>query len=233
MAPSRSSPGPSAVIFDMDGLMLDTERISLRVWQQAAGELGYVLDARVAEAMIGRSAPANRVLLEAHFGPSFSYDALADLARARYLSVLAAEGVPRKPGLVELLEFLEARGVPRAVATSTARDLARHKLDRAGVGRYFDVVVGGDEVVDGKPAPDIFLLAADRLGQEPARCVVLEDSGPGIRAARSAGMVPILIPDGREPAADTRALSAFVVDSLRTAQPLLERLLDVAQPSQR
>jgi HAD superfamily hydrolase (TIGR01509 family) len=139
--------------------------------------------------------------------------------------VLEAEGVPRKPGLVELLELLRARDVPRAVATSTAGRLARHKLEQAGVGGYFEVIVGGDEVAHGKPAPDIFLAAADRLRQQPTRCAVLEDSGPGIRAAYDAGMVPILIPDGRPPAEETRRLAAFVVESLAAVTPILDGLM--------
>jgi HAD superfamily hydrolase (TIGR01509 family) len=215
----------SAVIFDMDGLMLDTERIALRVWREAARDLGCPLDDVVAEQMVGRSTAANRLMLQAHLG-DLSFDDLAALAEARYRAALASEGVPRKPGLIELLDMLHARGVPRAVATSTARQLARHKLDQAGVLGYFDVVVGGDEVVHGKPSPDIFLRAAERLGELPAGCAVLEDSGPGIHAANAAGMLPILVPDGgRLPAGETRALAAYVVASLFEAREILERLL--------
>jgi HAD superfamily hydrolase (TIGR01509 family) len=215
----------SAVIFDMDGLMLDTERIALGVWREAARDLGFVLHDEVADGMVGRTAASNRVLLGAHYGSEFPYDELAALADVRYRQVLEAEGVPRKPGLVELLEFLRERSVPRAVATSTASQLARHKLAQAGVDEYFEIVVGGDDVAHGKPAPDIFLLAAARLGQAPERCAVLEDSGPGIRAAYDAGMVPILIPDLRPPADDTRQLAAFVLESLTAAQPILESLI--------
>jgi HAD superfamily hydrolase (TIGR01509 family) len=221
----------SAVIFDMDGLMLDTERIALRVWREAARELGYDLDDALAHRMVGRSAATNRLMLQAHFGQPFSFDDLSTLAEGRYREVLAAEGVPRKPGLVELLEMLRARGVPRAVATSTARELARHKLAQAGVLSYFEIVVGGDEVTHGKPAPDIFLRAADRMGERPPDCAVLEDSAPGIQAASAAGMVPILVPDGdRRPPAETCALAACVVDSLPAAQLVLERLLAAGRP---
>jgi HAD superfamily hydrolase (TIGR01509 family) len=216
----------SAVIFDMDGLMLDTERIALRVWREAAHDLGCPLDDVVAEQMVGRSTAANRLMLQAHLGDRLSFDDLAALAEARYRAALASEGVPRKPGLIELLDVLQARGVPRAVATSTARELARHKLDQAGVLGYFNVVVGGDDVVHGKPSPDIFLRAADRLGEVPAECAVLEDSGPGIHAAHAAGMLPILVPDGgRLPADDARALAAYVAASLFEAREILERLL--------
>ena len=216
----------SSVIFDMDGLMLDTERIALGVWRQAAIDLGVALDDALAEQMVGRSRAANRLMLQAHFGHRVSFDDLAALAEARYQAVLASEGVPRKPGLIELLDMLRARGIPLAVATSTARALAHHKLGQAAVLGYFDVVVGGDDVVHGKPSPDIFLRAADRLGARPAECVVLEDSGPGIHAASAAGMLPILVPDGgRLPPVEIRRLAVYVAESLPVAQRILERLL--------
>ena len=215
----------SAVILDMDGLMLDTERIALTVWRQAAADLGFTLDDEVAERMVGRTSATNRLMLQMHFGDAFSYDELLTLADSRYRETLDRDGVPRKDGLIELLDFLESRRIPRAVATSTARDLARHKLGQAGVAHYFDVIVGGNEVAHGKPAPDIFLRAAECLGKLPAECVVLEDSGPGIYGASSAGMLTILIPDGgRVPLPETRARAAFVVDSLAQAQPIIERL---------
>jgi HAD superfamily hydrolase (TIGR01509 family) len=219
----------SAVVFDMDGLMLDTERIALVVWRQAAADLGFALDDEVAERMVGRTSATNRLMLQMHFGESFSYDELWALADSRYLEALNRDGVPRKDGLVELLDFLAARGIPRAVATSTSPDLARHKLERAGVVQYFDIVVGGTDVERGKPAPDIFLRAAERLGKLPVECVALEDSGPGIFAASTAGMVTILIPDGgREPLAETRERATFVVESLFDAKGIVEGLLTSA-----
>lgn len=216
----------SAVIFDMDGLMLDTERIALVVWRQAAADLGLDLDDEVAGRMVGRTSATNRLMLQMHFGDGFSYEELAALADARYRETLDRDGVPRKDGLVDLLDVLKERAVPLGVATSTARDLARHKLDRAGVAGYFDVIVGGNDVAHGKPAPDIFLRTAERLGKRPDECVVLEDSGPGIQAASDAGMVTILVPDGgRAPSADTRARASFIAGSLTDARPIVERLL--------
>ena len=218
-----------AVVFDMDGLMLDTERIALIVWRQAAADLGFTLDDEVAGRMIGRTSATNRLMLQMHFGERFSYDELSALADARYRETLDRDGVPRKDGLVELLDFLAAHDIPRAVATSTARNLAQHKLAQAGVAHYFDVIIGGNDVTHGKPSPDIFLRAAERLGKLPAECVALEDSGPGIHAASSAGMVTILIPDGgRAPAPETRDRASFVADSLLEAKGILETLLQPA-----
>ena len=220
-------PKPLCVLLDMDGLMLDTEPISLRAWRAAAEDLGYVLDDGICEAMIGRPATANVAQLRAHFGDDFPGEALLAAAADGYRALLESGGVPHKAGLEDFLRFLDARSIPRAVATSTATSLAREKLSRAGVLGYFDVVVGGDLVERGKPAPDIFLAAAARLGARPSDCVVLEDSGPGVLGAAAAGMRPILIPDGREPRPDVRAAAAAVVESLHDAARLIETWLGI------
>jgi HAD superfamily hydrolase (TIGR01509 family) len=216
---------PLALILDMDGLMLDTEPVSLRAWRNAASAFGLTLENEVYGQMIGLNLDTSKELLERLFGPSCPVDELAQAAYVRYREDLAANGVPIKAGLFEFLQFLEEHRIPRAVATSTATDLARHKLGCAGVLSHFDVVVGGDQVARGKPAPDIFLLAAERLGFRPADCAVLEDSDPGIRAANAAGMRSILIPDDGEPRQETREAAFAVVPSLGAARVVIERLL--------
>lgn len=215
-----------ALILDMDGLMLDTERISLRVWKQAAQDLGHELDEETCERMIGISQAGNREMLRGRLGSEFPVDDLIRLAQARYREVLDADGVPLKPGLLDFIQFLDERRIPRAVATSTATELAMHKLQQAGVLRHFEIVVGGDVVSRGKPAPDIFLEAARRLERRPDDCVVLEDSGPGIQAAAAAGMKPILIPDGREPSAEARRAAFAVVASLAAAKAVIAAMMD-------
>jgi HAD superfamily hydrolase (TIGR01509 family) len=216
---------PIAIILDMDGLMLDTEPISLRIWKEAAVDLGYVLSDELCVGMVGRTTAANMTRLRQHFGAEFPAAELERSAGARYRAHLEAHGVPRKPGLEDFLSFLDERGLARAVATSTATDLARRKLDQAGVLGYFEVIVGGDQVSRGKPEPDIFLMAATRLGYAPADCVVLEDSGPGIQAAAAAGMRPILIPDGRTPAAAASRAAHATVESLSAARQIIESFL--------
>jgi HAD superfamily hydrolase (TIGR01509 family) len=215
---------PLAVILDMDGLLLDTEPISLAAWRQAAEQLGYRLTEEVSDRMIGVSQAGNRAMLLEHFGEGLPVDALRDLAETEYRRVLDEGGVPHKPGLVTFLRFLDERQLPRAVATSTATGLAVHKLRQAGILHHFDIVVGGDQVSRGKPAPDIFLKAAEGLGHDPEHCVVLEDSAPGIQAAAAAGMRPILIPDAREPLPATRQASYAVVESLAAAAVVIDRL---------
>lgn len=216
---------PLAVILDMDGLLLDTEPISLRVWKQAAAELGYDLDDEVCERMIGVSQAGNRAMLLRHFGSGLPVDQLVASAQAHYGRALDADGVPHKAGLLEFIRFLDRHQIPRAVATSTATPLAAHTLGQAGVLQHFEIIIGGEQVVRGKPEPDIFLKAAERLGHRPEHCVVLEDSGPGIHAAAAAGMRAILIPDLRAPTLETRQAADVVVESLSAAVAVIERMI--------
>jgi beta-phosphoglucomutase-like phosphatase (HAD superfamily) len=214
-----------AVILDMDGLMLDTEPVSERAWKTAASEMGYAIEDALFAQMIGCNMASVHQLLFARFGGAFPADQLGCRARALYRKALDADGVAHKTGLLDLLAFLDAWRVPRAVGTSSAHGDARYQLDRAGILHRFDAVVGGDQVDLGKPKPDLFLLAARKLGARPADCVVLEDSDPGISAAQAAGMTSILVPDSRDPAVATRQAAYAVVDSLVEARDVLERLL--------
>jgi HAD superfamily hydrolase (TIGR01509 family) len=219
------------VIFDMDGLMLDTEPISLVAWQAASAELGYELDAATYDRMIGLGHAAALDVLRRHFGDACPIDTLSAAAQVKYRAALDADGVPLKPGLSALLRFLDDRQVQKAVATSTETALATDKLRRAGVLDPFEVVIGGDRVRRGKPAPDIFLLAARHLGLHADRCLVLEDSAPGARAAAAAGMSVVIVPDRVAPAPDTRALALAVADSLVAARAIVERWLDEGRPA--
>ena len=133
---------------------------------------------------------------------------------ADYDAIVAAEGISLKPGLDDILDLLDERGVAAAVATSTRRERARAKLDRVGLLHRFAALVGGDDVARGKPAPDIFLAAAERLGVAAGDCIVLEDSEPGIIAAAAAGMTPVMVPDLHPPSAELLLLEPLVLASL-------------------
>jgi len=224
-----NAPSPVAVILDMDGLMLDTEPISLRAWQRAARELGYELGADAYDTMVGLGSRAALDVLKCHLGEECPVGELSSSAGRFYLDALAEGGVPHRPGLEEFLRFLDRRRIPRAVATSTETGLAERLLRQAGILDRVGVVIGGDQVDRGKPAPDIFLLAANRLSCGPEGCVVLEDSMPGVRAAFAARMRAILVPDRREPSAEARALAHAVVESLTAAVPVVEQII-VAGP---
>ena len=214
---------PEAVLFDMDGLMIESERALLECWRAAASDLALDLDDALWLSMVGLHDRACLDLLHARLDPA-QVHALVDGANALY-EVRVHAGLPLKPGVFELLGVLQGRGLPCAVVTSTRRERALFKLERCGLLAHFRDVVTGSDVEHPKPAPDIYRLAAQRLGVDPARCVVLEDSAPGVRAALAAGMTPIQVPDLVPPDDGVRALGHRIVESLRHARVLIEPAL--------
>ena len=214
---------PEAVVFDMDGLMLDSERAINECMARAASDLGHDLPASLWLQMIGGGDGLCRRLLADRIGADATVELLAR-AEAMY-DVVADAGIDHRPGIVDLLDWLVARGIPRAVATSTRRPLAMRKLAAAGLLPYFDAVATSSDVAAPKPAPDVYLLAASKLGVAPARCLVLEDSPTGVRAALAAGMTPVQVPDMLVPDDAARALGHRIVASLGDAQRLLEARL--------
>ena len=214
---------PEAVVFDMDGLMLDSERAINECMARAASDLGHELPASLWLQMIGGGDGLCRRLLADRIGADATVELLAR-AEAMYDAVADA-GIDHRPGIVDLLDWLVARGIPRAVATSTRRPLAMRKLAAAGLLPYFDAVATSSDVAAQKPAPDVYLLAASKLGVAPARCLVLEDSPTGVRAALAAGMTPVQVPDMLVPDDAARALGHRIVASLGDAQRLLEARL--------
>lgn len=211
-----------AVIFDMDGLMLDTEPIYKLAWQRAAADLGFDLHDDLYLELIGRTNADGEALLRAAFGPTFAVDAFRQRWAASWYDQIATSGAPMKAGLEDVLRMLDAHRVPKAIATSSNRDDAIHVLK--DLAHQFDVLITGDDVAHGKPAPDIFLLAAHRLGVAPARCLVLEDSEAGITAAHRAGMLTIMIPDLKQPSPEVAALAHHVCSSLHDVRDVLSRL---------
>ncbi len=214
---------PDAVLFDMDGLMLDSERAINACMARAARELGHDLPDTLWLQMIGGGDALCRRLLSERIGDEAT-GVLLDRAETMYDAVADA-GIDHRPGIVDLLELLVARAIPRAVATSTRRPLAMRKLAAAGLLPYFDAVCTSSDVARPKPAPDVYLLAASSLGVAPSRCLVLEDSPTGVRAALAAGMTAIQVPDLLEPDDEVRALGHRIVVSLGEARNLLEAQL--------
>lgn len=210
---------PDAVIFDMDGLMIDSERVSVACWSEAAGELGLRIPEAFWLGLVGLGDRDCERLLRAHVdGEQMSalYARCHDLYEAR-----TQAGLPLRPGIVELLELLKRHDIPRAVATSTREPRASRKLGACGLLGYFGAVVTSSDVSHPKPAPDIYLLAAAKLGKTPARCLALEDSPAGTRAALAAGMTVIQVPDLVLPDDAQRALGHRIADSLMDAHALL------------
>jgi len=196
----------AAFVFDMDGLLLDTERLSNAALHAGAADLGLTLPPDVFLEMIGRRGPDIRSRLVKRLGLEESVARLIARADAHYEAFLA-RGVPVKPGAVELLTWLESRGLPCAVATSTRTERAERKLHDAGLRPFFRAVIGGDQVEHGKPAPDVYLRAAALLNVVPQNCGVFEDSEPGLRAAHAAGAAVCWIPDLAPVSPEAQALA--------------------------
>ncbi len=215
----------------MDGLMLDTESIYKQAWQKAATECGYILDDYFYLTLVGQPNPACEAALLDHFGKDFP---VVDF-RARWSGLWRAEveasGIPTKAGLFELLSFLREHQLSVAVATSSDRDYASLSLRAAGLAALFDHIVTGDKVVRGKPAPDIYLESARRLGVEPSQCIALEDSDAGVLAASAAGITTMMVPDLKAPSPEARDAAFCVVASLLEAREEIASLMINARES--
>lgn len=215
MQPRAPAPRrPGAIIFDLDGLMLDTEWIGLRTWDLAGADLGCEVPHAIRTAMIGRNLRAIGQILRERMPPGSPVEALLERANHYYHALLDHEPPRHKDGLLPLLEHVRDNGIPRAVATSSQSTQAARKLADAGIGHFFEHRVCGDQVAHSKPDPEIFLTAAARLRVSPAECLVLEDSGPGIQAAHAAGMRSFLVPDVHAPEPGVAALADGVFSSL-------------------
>ncbi len=212
----------SAVIFDMDGLMVDTEPLSRRAWEQVVGLFGVVLDDAVYGRMIGRRFDESaQMVLDAYDLPLTRADLMA--RKSTIFDAIRTQGVPVMPGLRELHAAIARRGLPWAVATSSPRRHAQEILAQLALDTSCRAIAGGDEVARGKPAPDIYLLAAERLGVASANCLALEDSVPGCQAAARAGMVTVVIPNGETKMA-VFPCARYQFDSLHEVVSLLDAL---------
>jgi HAD superfamily hydrolase (TIGR01509 family) len=212
---------PRAVIFDMDGLLLDSEPLYRMVWKKAAAELGCPIGDELYTTFVGRGSDKAEQLLSEHFGEALPLDEFR-IRWHRYFDERLGRGpIATKPGAIELLDFLDASAIPTALATSSRRLMADRCL--GDLAARFAVITSGDEVEEPKPDPHLFLLTSERLGVEPERCLVLEDSDAGVRAARNAGMEVILVPDWVKPSAETVAMATHVCKSLAEIPVILSR----------
>ena len=215
-----------AVIFDMDGLLVDSERAMLECWRDTAVQQSLALDDAVWLSMVGLHEVGCAELLEGLLGAEPAHRLIAE-CKYQY-DQLVERGLPLKLGVRELLEYLAGHHVSMAVATSTQRERARLKLARSGIDGYFSHVVTSSDVLNAKPAPDLYLLAAERLGIAPGECMALEDSEFGVRAASAAGIKIIQVPD-LVPATDLTRQLAHVVPLLPQARPLIDAFLGFGQ----
>jgi HAD superfamily hydrolase (TIGR01509 family) len=214
-----------AVVFDMDGLMLDTEPLYKTAWQQALAELGHELDEECYLRFAGRSNADCENDLSEQLGLAFPLEAFRSRWPVLWRDCAREHGIATKSGLHELISFIRTRGLPLALATSSDASFTEFSLGRTELHEPFDVVVTGDQVAHPKPAPDIYLEAARRLGVDPVHCVALEDSDSGILAASRAGMLSLLIPDLKQPSEEGVAAAFRVLGSLHEARELLDTLV--------
>jgi HAD superfamily hydrolase (TIGR01509 family) len=210
-----------AVIFDMDGLLLDTESVYRRAMIASASDLGYDFPDEFCQAMIGTAEMEIHRILHERFGADFPIGKLFQDCELHMQRLLEA-GVPVKPGARELIDDCNVRGLPIAVATSTVRRIAEHHLRRAGLLDRFHSVCTREDVTRGKPHPDLFLEAARALGVDAERCLVLEDSHHGIRAAHAAGAMPVMVPDLLPATEELRQLCVAIVRDLHDVRTMLD-----------
>ena len=213
-----------AIVFDMDGLIFDSERLVQRTWNYAGEQLGY---GRIGEHIyhtLGFNVNRRREYFESVFGKDFPMDSFNELTRRRFYEIVDAEGIAMKAGVKELLEYAKEKGLALGVATSSRREYSVRLLEDAGIMKYFDGCVFGDMVTHAKPDTEIYLKACEAVGAKPSRSMALEDAPAGIRASHAAGMIPVMIPDLVEPDEEIAGLYYQRVDSLLDVIELLEKI---------
>lgn len=209
-----------AVIFDMDGVIFDTERIYLSCCESAAEELGLGDVRELCMSCIGVTAEMTVKRFSEAIPDKELCGRFWELSRCKTREILS-RGMPVKEGARELLRLLYDKGVPAALASSTATQTVIRELISADLFGYFTRIIGGDTVKNSKPDPEIFLRAAEMLGFSPEECIVLEDSKNGIRAAKAAGMTAIMIPDLIPPDEEMEEKADMIVGSLTEAKETL------------
>lgn len=202
----------NAVIFDMDGVIFDSERAVYALWCDLAEKYGFEdVDTPYFKSIGTNKEATKRIFLE-FYGEDFPYDEYKKEQSENYHSRYDGGRLPLKSGIFELLEFLKARGIFTAIASSTRSEVVLNQIKDAGLSKYFDRITGGDTVTKSKPAPDIFLKAAEGLAFE--KIFVIEDSFNGIRAAKNAGMIPIMVPDMVPPDDEMREKAEIMLPDL-------------------
>lgn len=210
------------VIFDMDGLMIDTESLLTRFWREAAAFYGFEMKKEQVLGIRSLAAKYAEPKLKGFFGEAFDYKSVRAKRIQLMNDYINKNGIEKKKGLDELLKYLKAKGYKLAVATATDLTRTTLYLNKTGVFDYFDKIICGNMIENGKPEPDIYLKAAGELELEPESCLALEDSPNGITSAYRAGCVPVMIPDLSQPDEDILKLCAACLESLDMVADFLE-----------
>lgn len=215
----------AAVIFDMDGLLFDTERLYLEQSKITEREMGCHIPMELQLETIGRTIQDCRKIYFSHFGDDFPVDKFMISNKKLVHAYIEREGLPIKPGAEELIAELHKRGIRMMLASSSPHRMIEKNLLMSGLKDYFHEIISGEDVAAGKPAPDIFLKAAERADQEPGNCIVLEDSNNGVRAAYAAGMRPVMVPDVKQPEADVKEMLYRIYADLHEVRRDLDRII--------
>ena len=211
------------VISDMDGVILDSEKLYVRFWCEAGQLYGFPFERKHALGIRSMARPFAIERLQGWFGDSFDYDTVRNKRIELMNAYVEKHGIEAKPDAEKLLSYLKEKGISVALATATPKDRAEEYLRRVGLLQYFDEVVSARMVKNGKPAPDIYLFAAEKLGLKPEECMALEDSQNGIRSANTAGCKTVMVPDLDGPTGEIMPLLYDVADGLLDVVRILNR----------
>jgi HAD superfamily hydrolase (TIGR01509 family) len=209
-----------AVVFDMDGLLVDTEQLVFQAMKASAGRNGLELPFDLFKQLVGLPGVRSDEIVCEHFGPGFDLEAWRT-GIAEHFREIAAAGIALKSGVLELLDELDARALPRAVATSSTRQAVEHSLGQHGLITRFDAIISRELQTHHKPHPDPFLKAAAAIGADPEHCLALEDSHNGVRAAAAAGMMTVMVPDLLDPTEEMHALCVEIARDLHEVRAWL------------
>ena len=203
-----------AVIFDMDGTLIDTEKYYRIFWPKALAEFGYHMTDEQALSMRSLGRPFAPARLRQWFGEELDYDAVRQRRKDMMEECLDREGIRRKPGALELVQRLKVDGITTAVATATDPERTAKYLRLTGLEGYFDRLISATQVKEGKPSPDIYLYACEQLGLKPEECLAVEDSPNGVLSAYRAGCKVVMVPDQTEADEETKKYLYAVAENL-------------------
>lgn len=210
-----------AVVFDMDGVLFDTETLCKRSWIQIARKYNITDMESVFMQCVGTNANDTRALILKHYGQDFPYDDFCKETSRWFWEWIEQKGMPIKTGVRELLAYLKESGFQIGLASSSRKTSILHHLENAGIEAYFSVIVSGDMVEHSKPCPDIYLMACRQMQISPKGAYAIEDSPNGIRSAHAAGMLPIMVPDLIAPDEEMRRLSFRIFRDLTEVEEFL------------
>ena len=203
-----------AVVFDMDGVLLDTESVCFECWKRAGEQIGVYDSQEAYHLCVGTNVNDTRLILHERYGAAFDADDFIERTRVLFHVVESEKGLSLMPHVRECLDSLKAQGFRLAVASSTRSEAVHRQLGAAGIIGCFETITCGDTVEHSKPAPDIYLKACESLRLSPAECIAVEDSPNGVRAAVAAGMKCVMVPDQVQPTKEIRALATVVLHDL-------------------